>query len=255
MPSKKRSAKLLSHSINNRLKCPTCGEPKGQKAKLCWKCYNKSRHPTEYFYDRTGRKYDWCPTCGTIKTFGCQHCQKCAFVRTHVKVSTRVFYRKGRPLRWIGLTRNYKVAVDAHRYKELSSFNWFTLLTNRRLVYAVRWERRNGKKTLISMHQQVVGESKNFVDHIDHDTLNNMRYNLRRASPTQSIWNRRRSKRNTSGYIGVSWYAARHYWTSSIVVNGKSRWLGTYHDKIKAAKAFDAAAKKYRGEFAHLNFP
>lgn len=254
MPSKKRSARPQEHSTNIHFKCPNCGGRKDWVARQCWNCYNNSRRSAEHLYDRKGRKHEHCSACGGPKTLGCRHCQKCAFDRTHTKVSSRIFYRKGRPFRWIRLTRGHKVAVDARRYEVLAQSNWFTLRV-KKLVYAVRWVRIRDKKTLVFMHHQIMGKIKGYVDHIDHDTLNNMKYNLRWASPLQSVWNRRRTTRNTSGYIGVSWIKARRYWYASIMTNGKRTFLGAHHSKIEAAKAYDAAAEKHRGKFAHLNFP
>ena len=43
-------------------------------------------------------------------------------------------------------------------------------------------------------------------------------------------------------------------WSSSIGVNYKKIHLGYHHSEEEAAKAYDAAAKQYFGEYAKLNF-
>jgi hypothetical protein len=40
-----------------------------------------------------------------------------------------------------------------------------------------------------------------------------------------------------------------------LTINGRRKSFGYYADEIEAAKEYDRVAKKYRGEYAFLNFP
>ena len=55
--------------------------------------------------------------------------------------------------------------------------------------------------------------------------------------------------------MGVCFCKQTGKWTSIIVYNKKSIWLGRFDSEIAAAREYDEAAKKYYGEFARLNFP
>lgn len=65
------------------------------------------------------------------------------------------------------------------------------------------------------------------------------------------------SLRNKSGYRGVNWHRGR--WRAGITVtdaHGKRTIeLGRFDDPEAAARAFDAAARRYRGPHAKVNFP
>ena len=107
------------------------------------------------------------------------------------------------------------------------------------------------------MHREVANTPDGLVcDHINGDSLDNRKANLRSATYLQNSWNRGKSQRiGYSKYKGVIFYKMRQKWCATICVYGKKIFLGTFEDEIQAVKAYDKAAKKYFGEFAKPNFP
>jgi hypothetical protein len=55
--------------------------------------------------------------------------------------------------------------------------------------------------------------------------------------------------------MGVSWDKARSKWAARLGVGRQQHNLGRFDHEIDAAKAYDQAARKMLGDFAHLNFP
>lgn len=95
----------------------------------------------------------------------------------------------------------------------------------------------------------------NHVDHIDRDSRNNQWKNLRAATNAQNQANSCSRKGALSQYKGVCWDDSKQKWLSRIRVNGVRRHLGRFESEQEAALAYDEAAKRLQGEFAHLNFP
>ena len=94
------------------------------------------------------------------------------------------------------------------------------------------------------------------VDHINGNTLDNRKSNLRLVSEQQNRWNTQKvefykNKKKTSQYIGVYWYPPKNRWKA--VCGGI--YLGLFNDEKKAAYAYDTYCRKNRGEYAKLNFP
>lgn len=106
----------------------------------------------------------------------------------------------------------------------------------------------DGKKQYL--HKLII-PSTGIVDHKDRNKLNNSRVNLREATRSQNNSNIPLPSHNTSGYMGVSKHG--NYWLATIKAEGKKLCLGYHATKEAAALAYNAAALKYRGEFASLN--
>jgi len=95
-----------------------------------------------------------------------------------------------------------------------------------------------------------------YVDHINHNGLDNRKANLRPATRAQNNYNRQRQRNKTSTeYKGISWRKDRKKWVAEIRVDYKGICLGYFDDEIGAARAYDSAARIFQGEYAELNFP
>lgn len=155
--------------------------------------------------------------------------------------------------RQIELTQGRVALVDDDAYDHLNQWRWH--LTD---GYAVRLSSSSGasKRHAILMHRVIMdAPAEMFVDHINGDRLDNRRSNLRLCSKAENAQNTGPSPRNTSGYKGVHFHKDTGKWGAAISVNRKKHYLGLFATPEAAAHAYDAAAVRYHGAFAKLNFP
>lgn len=157
----------------------------------------------------------------------------------------------------IKLTRGQVALVDDDDFERINAYKWYAEWhRDTKTFYATRALPRdkNGKRTTIYMHRAILcAESHMQVDHINHDTLNNKKENLRLCTSSQNNANHRQQSNNTSGFKGVSWDKRRHKWLAQISVNTKRRNLGRYSNITDAILAYDTAAVDANGEFALTN--
>lgn len=157
------------------------------------------------------------------------------------------------------------VKVDDEDYEYLMERGWYGQMNKYGNVWGV--SEIKGKK--VQMHRLILGVTSSdiVVDHIDHDSLNNQRCNLREATVTENARNRRSKKGSTSRFLGVHKCTYNKYlkgrtpqirYSADIRANGKPKFLGYFPytpcGEILAALAYDEAAIKYHREFANLNF-
>lgn len=99
---------------------------------------------------------------------------------------------------------------------------------------------------LIELHRWIMGEPNGeIVDHINGDTLDNRKSNLRITTNGSNIRKGKIRTNNKSGITGVRFRKERNRWVASIKVNYKKINLGSFKNKEDAIKARREAEKKY----------
>lgn len=150
----------------------------------------------------------------------------------------------------IKLSQNKYTLVDNADYDWLKQWEW--KVNGHGYVYRVL--KINKKHEWIWMHRIINKTSSNLhTDHIDGNTLNNQRNNLRSCNRFENMQNRKLNRNNASGYKGVCWHKIGKKWVAQIFLKRKAIYLGYFKDKKEAALAYNEAAKKYFGKFSRLN--
>lgn len=149
--------------------------------------------------------------------------------------------------------------IDEADESLIAPYHWH-VVRDGRTFYAVRtWQegpRKIRKQHTVRMHRMILaGPAGMPIDHIDRDGLNNTRSNLRICTPLENSGNRRKAITNSSGYIGVTFFRRTGKWKSTIMHAGRPIHLGYHATAEAAARAYDDAALRLRGDFAQLNFP
>ena len=146
------------------------------------------------------------------------------------------------------MTQGKVAIVDDEDFERLNSFKWHYAGGYARRGFAVK-----GKWFFHYMHRYALNVD-NIVDHINHDTLDNRKCNLRTVTGSQNHYNMKKWKLDASSkFKGVSWKKSKRRWTAYISVDKKQIGLGLFKEETDAAKAYNEAAARHYGDFALLN--
>lgn len=152
----------------------------------------------------------------------------------------------------IPLTQGFFSLVDKDDFYKFSTKRWYADKI-RNYIMAVRTEGYGKNKKTVYLHRLIMSCPKGlFVDHINHDTLDNRKSNLRICTVAENTRNSVKSSRNSSGYKGVSWNSKNKNWRVQINVDNRHIEVGSFKDKVEASKAYLQASKQYHRQFSHL---
>ena len=153
---------------------------------------------------------------------------------------------------------------DHYRYVCEDGDSWIFDEMDLELVSSRKWyishdgyphSKTDGKD--IPFHRLALGLSDEEVaDHINRDSRDNRRCNIRPAAQIDNTKNQTLRNTNSSGYKGVSFLQCAGKFEAYI--NDKpyhKKHLGLFETPEEAARAYDEAARYFYGEFACVNFP
>jgi hypothetical protein len=148
----------------------------------------------------------------------------------------------------------YDVLISPQDTEMVLSKRWrATFVEGKTRLYIVHSYKQGKKVKHVYLHRMIMGSPGNlFVDHINGNTLDNRRENLRICTCAENIRNQKRNITNTSGYKGVSWNKQLGKWVAFICVNYKNKNLGSFATAKQAYEAYCAASAKYHGEFGRV---
>ena len=171
------------------------------------------------------------------------------FINSDV-TTLRITNKKGRII---------NVLIDTEDLEKIKEYNWSAGWRGgyQKRYYIQYSDYSTGKCKSILLHKFIMDVWDNReVDHIDHDSLNNRKYNLRPSEVKNNAKNRKgKNSNNKSGYRNVCWHKHDNCWAVQLQINGKNKVLKRFRPNQleEAGKYAEEMRKKYYGEYAGEN--
>lgn len=156
----------------------------------------------------------------------------------------------------IQLTNGMFTIVDDEDYDRLMAMGKWYFSTDLYAINGKSYRKENNKPAtaFVRMHRVILNAKLGeFVDHINGDKLDNRKSNLRICTIAENSRNSGVRKNSKSGFKGVHFDKSKGKFAARITFKCKGIHLGRFKDPKDAARAYNAAALKYHGEFAKLN--
>lgn len=144
------------------------------------------------------------------------------------------------------LGSQYEMIIDTEDFPKINKFNSTWHIKDVDSKYGQCFKREKGKGRTIKAHRLITEAPKGqHVDHINHNTLDNRKCNLRLVSIAENQQNRLGAQSNSkSGIRGVVWNIQAGKWVARLTINKKRIHLGYFNNIIIAEKAVKEARKK-----------
>jgi len=152
----------------------------------------------------------------------------------------------------------YDVLIDKEDIEKIMAINWVQCVRPKdKNIYVIHYDHigsgKSKKTKSLFLHRYIVNAQKGkMIDHINMNTLDNRKSNLRLCNKSENGCNRDKPITNVSDYKGVSWDKRRNKWRVVIIKNRKQTHIGYFINIETAYAAYCKAAKELHGEYARL---
>lgn len=146
--------------------------------------------------------------------------------------------------------------IDTKYLQKAQEFpNSWILLSLKNSFYIQGCMPRNGGiANRVYLHRWITdADPSKVVDHINHDTFDNRKSNLRVCSQLENTRNSRIQTRGNSKFKGVHWREDKRKFVAYITINKKRKHIGYFDSEFEAAKAYNREAMKFFGKYANVN--
>lgn len=167
----------------------------------------------------------------------------------------RAFMKKFAKLNQYDLTGEYGIGYasnaneqflfDLEDYEKIKDYTWF--VGNNGYLYS----RKDNKYYLF--HRIILNVKKKdvFVDHINHNKLDNRKTELRIVNNQNNTMNRKVTSANASGFVGTKIRNDKKKYEAYIHLNGVKTYLGSFNNFTEAVKARIEAEIEHFDEFMY----
>lgn len=144
---------------------------------------------------------------------------------------------------------DYETIIDTEDLEKIQSIdvNWYDHANRgNEKGYAKAVQISNGTRINLALHRVIMSAPTGlFVDHINRNTLDNRKSNLRIVTPAQNAQNYGIRKDSSSKVRGVNWSSLHNGWLARIQVSGKRIYVGLFFDLEEARIAVEQARAKH----------